>query len=181
MQSVPVDDSVPADEYEFAGPAPKRMTAEQFSDALTQVTGVSPEATANDDTFVKRVGEKGSRPFVRASLTRSTPLMRTLGRPNREQVVTTRPSELTTLEALELSNGRPLSDLLDAGAAKLMEIDSQSAEETCRSLVRAALSREPSEEELALLAELAGDPVTASGLADVLWSIVMLPEFQLIR
>ena len=47
--------------------------------------------------------------------------MRTLGRPNREQVVTTRPAELTTLEALELSNGRPLSELLDAGAAKLID------------------------------------------------------------
>jgi hypothetical protein len=181
MASAPTDDAAPADEYQFAGPAPKRMTAEQFVDALAQVTGVSPGETANDETFVKRVGDSGGRPFVRASLTRSTPLMRTLGRPNREQVVTTRPAELTTLEALELSNGRPLSELLDAGAAKLMVQGGQSREEICRSLVRAALSREPTEDELALLVALAGDPVTASGLADVLWSIVMLPEFQLVK
>ena len=32
-----------------------------------------------------------------------------------------------------------------------------------------------------MLLELAGDPVTASGVADVLWCITMLPEFQLIR
>jgi hypothetical protein len=181
MQSVPTDDSVPAEEYQFAGPAPKRMTAEQFVDALAQVTSVSPDATANDDIFVKRIADKGERPFVRASLIRSSLLMRTLGRPNREQVVTTRPAELTTLEALELSNGQPLSELLDAGAAKLMENPSANAEEMCRSLVRAALSREPANEELSLLTKLAGDPVTPSGLADALWSIVMLPEFQLIR
>jgi hypothetical protein len=184
MASVPTGDSVPAEEYQFVGPAPKRTTAEQFVDALALVTGVAPEATASDDTFLKRISDPGARPFVRASLTRSSPLMRTLGRPNREQVVTTRPAELTTLEALELSNGRLLSELLDAGAAKLLEYNSggsHSAEHMCRSLVRAALSREPTDEELTLLVELAGQPVTESGLADVLWSIVMLPEFQLVR
>ena len=32
--------------------------------------------------------------------------MRSLGRPNREQVVTTRPDDLTTLQALDLTNGQ---------------------------------------------------------------------------
>ena len=34
MQSVPLDESTPAEDFVFAGPAPKRMTAEQFVDAL---------------------------------------------------------------------------------------------------------------------------------------------------
>jgi hypothetical protein len=29
--------------------------------------------------------------------------------------------------------------------------------------------------------DLAGDPMTAAGLADVLWCVAMLPEFQLVR
>ena len=60
-------------------------------------------------------GGEAARPFVRASLVESTLLMRTLGRPNREQVVTTRPAEMTTLEAIEMSNGQPLAELLAAG------------------------------------------------------------------
>jgi hypothetical protein len=91
---------------------------------------------------------------------------------------------LTTLEALELSNGHPLSELLDAGAAKLLGEagdDKVTAGVLCRSIVRAALSREPTDAELARLVELAGDPVSPGGLADVLWCIAMLPEFQLVR
>ena len=29
--------------------------------------------------------------------------------------------------------------------------------------------------------ELLGSPATAEGMADLLWAVVMLPEFQLIR
>jgi hypothetical protein len=183
MQSAPIDDAVPAEDYRFAGPTPKRMSAEQFADALAQVTSVAPDKTANDDTFLKRIQDAGARPFIRASLIQSTPLMRTLGRPNREQVVTTRPAELTTLEALELSNGRPLSDLLEAGANRLMSSSESSptAEELCRTIVRSALSRQPTDEELTRLVELAGHPITKQSLADVLWCVVMLPEFQLVR
>jgi hypothetical protein len=183
MQSTALDDAVAAEDYVFAGPAPKRMTAEQFCDALSAVTGVAPAATAKDDIFVEALKARGAgRPFVRASLIVSTPLMRTLGRPNREQVVTTRPAEVTTLEAIELSNGRPLSELLEAGAKKLLEANKgTSTEDACRSLFRAALSRRPTPDELARLTDLADQPLTADGLSDILWCIVMLPEFQVIR
>jgi len=185
LQSVAVDESVAAEDYAFAGPAPKRMTAEQFVDALARMTGVAPEATGNDEVFVaaiKTEDRAGERPFVRASLTKSTPLMRTLGRPNREQVVTTRPAELTTLEAIELSNGRPLSDLLIAGAKKLMaDYPEHSAKEMCRLAFRAALSREASDVELKELTDVIDEQLNAAGLADALWCIVMLPEFQIIR
>ena len=46
--------------------------------------------------------------------------MRSLGRPNREQVVTTRPAEMTTLEAIEMSNGQPLAELLRQGRRQLL-------------------------------------------------------------
>ena len=57
------------------------------------------------------------RRLIRASLVNADALMRSLGRPNREQVVTTRPDQLTTLQALDLSNGQTLTDLLSRGAA----------------------------------------------------------------
>lgn len=185
MASAPWDEAAPAEDYVFTGPAPKRMTAEQFVDALAMLAGTAPEKTDQDNIFVeaaKNSGGAGERPFVRASLVQSTPLMRTLGRPNREQVVTTRPAEVTTLEALELSNGEPLSDLLAASGKKLSATYADlSPKEFCRAMVRSALSREPTDEELTLLTETAGQPMTAEGLSDVLWCIVMLPEFQLVR
>ena len=42
--------------------------------------------------------------------------MRSLGRPNREQVVSDRPSMLTTLQALDLSNSQLLAETLSRGA-----------------------------------------------------------------
>ncbi|MFN0197020.1 MAG: DUF1549 domain-containing protein, partial [Planctomycetaceae bacterium] len=53
---------------------------------------------------------------VRASLVQTDNLLRALGRPGREQVVTQRDSLATTLEALELTNGAILSEQLKAGA-----------------------------------------------------------------
>ncbi|HZM05490.1 MAG TPA: DUF1549 domain-containing protein, partial [Candidatus Saccharimonadales bacterium] len=49
---------------------------------------------------------------VRAVLVAADPLQVALGRPNREQVVTTRATEATTLQALELTNGKTLAELL---------------------------------------------------------------------
>lgn len=185
LESAPWDESAPVEDFVFAGPSPKRMTAEQFVDSLAGITGVAPEKTEKDDVFVEPVKSlegAGERPFVRASLVQSTPLMRTLGRPNREQVVTTRPGEVTTLEALELSNGEPLSELLAAGGQKLASnLGDLSPSEISRTLVRAAFSREPTDEEQTLLVEAIGDAPTPESLADALWCIVMLPEFQLVR
>jgi hypothetical protein len=185
LESTPWDESAPVEDFVFTGPSPKRMTAEQFVDSLAAIAGVAPDKTENDDVFVdpvKSLEGAGERPFVRASLVQSTPLMRTLGRPNREQVVTTRPGEVTTLEALELSNGEPLSELLAAGGQKLAaNFGDLSPSEISRTLVRAALSREPTDDEQDLLVETIGGSPTPDSLADALWCIVMLPEFQLVR
>ena len=57
--------------------------------------------------------------FVRVALVTADPLMRGLGRPIRDQVVTTRPESFTTLEALDLTNGAILAGLLARGADNL--------------------------------------------------------------
>jgi hypothetical protein len=119
-------------------------------------------------------GDSGMARKVRASLVKSTLLMRALGRPNREQVVTTRPADLTTLQALELNNGAEFVGYLNRGAAKL----ASKKENMVRDLYLDALSRIPSDLEEAVAKEVLGDAPTPERVADFLWTVLMLPEFQ---
>jgi hypothetical protein len=126
-------------------------------------------------------GTKGAGLMVRASLLKSDFLMRSLGRPNRDQIVSVRPSELRTLEAIDLSNGQTLADALAGGAKNLIGRSWQSPEAFVRWLYRHALSREPSGDELQVLTAALGTQLTDQGIEDTLWAIIMLPEFQLVR
>ena len=58
-------------------------------------------------------------PAVRAALVKNDFLMRSLGRPHRDQVVTSRPAELTMLQAIDVANGDILSKYLNEGANNL--------------------------------------------------------------
>ena len=118
---------------------------------------------------------------ARASLMKSDMLQRALGRPNREQIVSMRPNELSTLEAIDLSNGQALTNLLAAGAAKLKKRSWSSSEELARWLYVSALSREPAPGELKVAAGMVGAEISEQGIADLLWAVCMLPEFQTIR
>jgi hypothetical protein len=118
---------------------------------------------------------------ARASLVKSDLLQRALGRPNREQIVSMRPNELSTLEAIDLSNGQALTNLLAAGAAKLKRRAWASPEEFARWLYLSALSREPAPAELKVAAGIVGADLSEQGIADLLWAVCMLPEFQTIR
>ena len=118
---------------------------------------------------------------ARASLMKSDLLQRALGRPNREQIVSMRPNELSTLEAIDLSNGQALTNLLAAGAAKLKKRPWSSPEELARWLYLSALSREPAPAELKVAAGMVGAEISEQGVADLLWAVCMLPEFQTIR
>jgi hypothetical protein len=154
-------------EFVFRGPIAKRMTAEQFVDALWRLTGTGPAKPAFD------AGNRGKEP-VRAALVTSSALMRSLGRPNREQVVTTRPEELSTLQALDLTNGRELAETLERGAANLKKRHPDwSADRWVEWLYVSALSRKPTAVEV----ETARD----MELSDMLWAVMMLPEYQLVR
>ena len=117
---------------------------------------------------------------IRAALVASDPLMTALGRPNREQVITVRSSVATTLQMLELSNGQTLSKLLQQGAEQLLAQKPKSGRQLIERLYETALSRGPTRQELELAEELICNPVRKDGLEDFLWSIAMLPEFQLV-
>ena len=106
--------------YVFRGPETRRLTAEQFVDAVSAVTGVwqdAPDARVN--VALVPADAVPPRDRTRAALVAATPLMLALGRPNREQVVTTRTGTATTLQTLELLNGPTLSDHLHQGRAAL--------------------------------------------------------------
>jgi mono/diheme cytochrome c family protein len=116
---------------------------------------------------------------VRAALVPSDPLMAALGRPNREQVVTSRPTVATTLEALELTNGEALARWLRQGARRLVSHQPEPTQLVVE-LYRQALGRTPTGEELRLAADWVGNPVREENVEDFLWALSMLPEFQLI-
>ena len=173
LPAVSVSEPPPKD-FVFRGPAVRRMTAEQFRDALAAVTGVwyeKPAAQIASDTEPGR---------ARASLVAADPLQTALGRPPREQMITARPATATTLQALELTNGDTLSRLLSQGAERIVGGRPASGEALVRAVYTMALSRQPTELERQLAGELLGPALTKDAVADLLWSIALLPEFQLI-
>ena len=122
-----------------------------------------------------------SLPMVRAGLVKATPLMAALGRPNRDQVVTSRPSDLTTLEAILLANDRSLADEIAKGGSRILAKHGPDPDRVASWIFTAALSRPPTADEAAVARDLLGAAPTAESVADCLWSVVMLPEFQLVR
>ncbi len=124
---------------------------------------------------------KPSEFMVRASLLKSTTLMRTLGRPNRDQIVTMRPNDLSTLEAIDLVNGAELAKTLHDGAEKLVKRNWKDRSEFVEWLYRYSLSRSPSVAEREIAEQLIGESITTRGIEDLLWAIIMLPEYQLVR
>ncbi|MBL8816146.1 MAG: DUF1549 domain-containing protein [Planctomyces sp.] len=123
----------------------------------------------------------GSVPPIRASLIKSDFLMRSLGRPMREQIVSMRPSEVTTLEAIDLANGPTLAAALTHGAQSLSAREWKSADELIRHVYLSTLTREPDPEELEIVRESLGDHPAPQQIEDFLWAILMTPEFLLVR
>jgi mono/diheme cytochrome c family protein len=120
---------------------------------------------------------------TRAALLKADLLMRTLGRPNRDQIVTSRPQDLSTLEALDLAAGQRLSQMLTAGAGKVSQRKWDSDDALVDWLFQATLARHPSAVEKQASVELlaqAGTP-KPTAVEDLLWSMFALPEFQLVR
>lgn len=120
-------------------------------------------------------------PMVRSALLKSDFLMRSLGRPNRDQIVSMRPDELTTLEAIDLSNGNVLFAALTKGAEQLVKREWSSTAELVQWVYVYALARTPTPAELATAVELLGDKPAAPAVADLLWAVLMQPEFLFVH
>lgn len=129
--------------------------------------------------FVAAVTGKPVYGNVRAALVASDPLATALGRPNREQVTSVRPSVATTIQMLELTNGETLARVLAEGAKKILE-QSPQAPAVIDRIFRQGLGRPATREESSLSMALLGERPQASEVQDLLWSVAMLPEFQLV-
>jgi hypothetical protein len=168
--------------FVFTGPIPRRMTAEQYVDAIWQITGAGPTAPHKAVAEVLTTEQKAGRTKWRAALVGSDLLMRSLGRPNREQVVTERPAMLTTLQALDLSNSPLLTETLSRGAQEVLKrFPNADPGQVVDWLYESALSRPPTAEERTIGLDLVGAPPTPQSVEDLLWTVFMLPEFQIIH
>ena len=109
--------------------------------------------------------------LVRASMVENDALQAALGRPIRDQVAMSRPSQATLLQALTLTNGRTFTAALDRAAIS-WDAREPDPKQRIAAIYHAALLRDPRPEELAF---------ANSATSDVLWSLLLQPEFQLIR
>uniref|UniRef100_Q01NB1 Cytochrome c domain-containing protein n=1 Tax=Solibacter usitatus (strain Ellin6076) TaxID=234267 RepID=Q01NB1_SOLUE len=110
--------------YVFRGPELRRLTAEQFADAIGAITGdwrvyqpPMPPTAPGAPPLTPPPGVY-SRDWHLAA----NPLTRALGRPIRDQVYGTRDNQATTLQALELVNGETLTHWLMRGARKMLGV-----------------------------------------------------------
>jgi hypothetical protein len=118
---------------------------------------------------------------IRAPLVAADPLQLALDRPNREIVTPARITAATTIQALELTNGSTLDSRLKSAAKKLQPDAAKDPAGWVASAYRSLLNRGPSADEMQITLELLGTEPKPEALADCLWAIVNLPEFQLIN
>ena len=86
----------------------------------------------------------------------------------------------TTLQALELTNGSTLAELLKNAAQKILGEGAANPPDLIDRLYLQGLGRKPRPDESNAAAQLVGSPPQAEGLQDFLWALAMLPDFQLI-
>ncbi len=164
--------TVPDAQGKFAN-EPKDWKPAALLEKQTGWPSVKPALAAN-------LGMTTTKTPVRAGTVPSDLLMRALGRPNREQIVSMRPDNLTTLEAIDLANGAILSNYLKQGAAGMLK-----SKPTPKALVEnvfgQALSRPPTEAERSVALAALGSAPKPEQVEDLLWLVIMLPEFQFVR
>jgi mono/diheme cytochrome c family protein len=112
LPSVPRTAEPGARGYVFAGPEVRRLTAEQFADAVGAITG-------EWNTYPGRPSTAGGV-YGREWRVASSNLTRALGRPIRDQVNSTRATQASTLQALELVNGEIYTRRLSRGARRML-------------------------------------------------------------
>ncbi len=110
----------PARDYVFQGPEIRRITAEQFDDAIGSLTGEWAVYQPAPGPGHKDGDAAPAGVFTRNWKVGASPLTRALGRPIRDQVYSTRETLSTTLQALELVNGETLTRRLTRGAKNML-------------------------------------------------------------
>ncbi|MFM9909511.1 MAG: DUF1549 domain-containing protein [Chitinophagaceae bacterium] len=180
LPSVGIKDAgfIVAQDFVFKGMLRRRLTAEEFSDAVS----VAIEPIYPDSEVVHKLlpdDLKNIIAFARASLVKNDPFLSALGRPNRETVSTGRISQANLLQALELTNGTQFNNALKRGADKWKGKFSDT-KLLIKEIYRKALGRLPFSDEEDIALKTLGNNPTVSAIQDFIWAIALHPEFQLI-
>ena len=169
-----------AEDYIFTGMVRRRMTAEQFADAVGKIVApVFPDSLMMYDPKANHASFLQNNSGPRAALVVNNVFLTALGRPNRETVITGRESEANLLQALELTNGEKFNEALRRGAAKWLSQYNE-AGTMISEIYRHAFGRAPPSGELEVSLNLMGTSPGVEQVEDLLWSIMLHPEFQLI-
>ena len=156
------------------------MTAEQFSDAVSQVfSPVFEEKDLKYNPSQLLTEQSSNIHFTRASLVANNSFLTALGRPNREIVSTNRDSQASLLQALELTNGERLNTVLQKGAAQWKE-KYKDGPVIIEEVYNKALLRKPSKKESEIALAALGNSPDVGQIQDFFWAVILLPEFQLI-
>ena len=165
-----------AQDYKFAGMVRRRMSAEKFADAVSKIVWpVFADSMVKYNPFPKDQFSYAQR----ASLVVNNTFLTALGRPNRETVTTGRESQANLLQALELTNGARFNAALKEGARQWKN-NFASTDQLITEIYRKSLNRMPQPAEMNVAKQALGTNPSVEAVADLLWAIMLLPEFQLI-
>ncbi len=118
--------------------------------------------------------------FARASLVYNDGFLKALGRESREQIISSRPTQMTLLQALELTNGAFFYETMHRGATSWHDALGETPTELVDSAYTATLSRPPTDDERRVALDMLGPEPDTTAIQDLLWALVLQPEFQLI-
>ncbi|WP_373496249.1 DUF1549 domain-containing protein [Aquiflexum sp.] len=168
-----------SEDYKFTGMVRRRLTAEQFSDAISRI--FYPVFEEKDLKYKpdQLLPEQKPTEFPRASLVANNSFLTAMGRPNREIVSTSRDSQANLLQSLELTNGEKLNNVLQKGADYWKE-KYPSSDAIIQEVFAQTLNRKPSQKEFQIAKAALGDQPETDKIQDLFWAVLLLPEFQLI-
>ncbi|HYO83550.1 MAG TPA: DUF1549 and DUF1553 domain-containing protein, partial [Bryobacteraceae bacterium] len=161
-----------ADRENFSHQAPRRLTAEQLMDALTVATGVRPRLpeVPPDTRAVQyvdpHIGKEG--------------FLDLFGRPARESACECeRRAELSLPQALNLVNGKVISDAVADGTGRVTKavLSARGDRELVEELYLASLGRTPTAAELANATKYLDTGGRAERAQDLLWALVNSKAF----
>jgi len=167
-----------APDYVFTGMLRRRLTAEQFTDAVSKAI----EPVYGDSAIVYKLLPEDVKPdirFPRASIVKNDGYLTALGRPNRETVSTSRLSQANLLQALELTNGDRFNNAVKRAAVKWKQ-EYPDAGQMVTEIYRSTLGRTPAADEQSVALKVLGKTPTEAAVQDFLWAMTLHPEFQLI-
>jgi mono/diheme cytochrome c family protein len=167
-----------AADFVFKGMIRRRLTAEQFADAISAtLRPIYPDSAMAQKLLPATI--KNEIPFPRAALVINDPFLIALGRPTRETVSTSRASQANLLQALELTNGALFNSAVQRSAMALAEKYSD-VEIMITEVYRRMLGRVPNADENLVAQKALGTPPTKEAIQDFIWAMALHPEFQLV-